>query len=120
MFSLSEGTPYEGLVRSSDGGWITVPRYGQKPVSQNTGQQLENISITGNWFKGDGMASMDKLRALQAKRLPMVLTDGYGNNLGLWTIKKLQEKQSNIIDDGTAMVTGFTIELEECASERSS
>ncbi|CAK2830984.1 Phage protein U [Vibrio crassostreae] len=120
VFSLSEGTPYEGLQRTSDGGWVTVPRYGQKPISQNTGQQLENINITGTWFRGEGMANMGKLRALQAKREPLVLTDGYGSNLGLWTIKRLQEKQDRIIDDGTAFILGFTIDLEEYAGESSS
>lgn len=117
VFSLSEGTPYEGLQRTSDGGWVTVPRYGQKPISQNTGQALENISVTGTWFRGEGMSNMDKLRALQAKRAPLVLSDGYGRNLGLWTVKRLQEKQDRIIDDGTAFVVGFTIELEEYAGE---
>ena len=29
VFSLSEGTPYEGLQRTSDGGWGAVVRYGQ-------------------------------------------------------------------------------------------
>lgn len=120
VFSLSEGTPYGGLSRISDGGWVTVPRYSQKPISQNTGQQLENINITGTWFRGEGMANISKLRALQAKRKPLVLTDGYGNNLGLWVIKKLQEKQDRIIDDGTAFVLGFTIDLEEYAGENSS
>ncbi|NMR95181.1 hypothetical protein HKB38_27655, partial [Vibrio parahaemolyticus] len=61
-----------------------------------------------------------RLRELQAKREPLVLTDGYGRNLGLWTIKQLQEKQDRIIDDGTAFVVGFSIELEEYAGEYSS
>ncbi|MBJ7540033.1 phage tail protein [Marinomonas transparens] len=117
VFSLSDGTPYEGLQRTSSGGWVTVPRYGQKPMSQNTGQQLENITITGTWFKADGMANMDALRALQNKREPLVLVDGDSNNLGQWVIKRLQEKQDKIIDDGTAFVLGFTIELEEYANE---
>ena len=120
VFSLSEGTPYEGLQRTSDGGWVTIPRYSKKPISQNGGPQLDTINITGTWFRGDGMANMDKLYALQAKRAPLVLTDGYGNNLGLWTIKRLQEKQDKIIDDGTALVLNFTIDLEEYAGENSS
>ncbi|MCF2827059.1 MULTISPECIES: phage tail protein [unclassified Pseudoalteromonas] len=117
VFSLSEGTPYSGLQRSSDGGWVTVPRYGQKPISQNTGQQLEKISISGTWFRADGMANLDALRAMQLRREPLVLTDGYGRNLGLWTLKQLQEKQDRIIDDGTAIVIDFTIELEEYAGD---
>jgi phage protein U len=92
VFSLSEGTPY-------------------------TGQQLENITVTGTWFQGDGMANLNALRALQNQRAPLVLADGYGNNLGQWTIKRLQEKQDKIIDDGTAFVLAFTLELEEYAND---
>ncbi|RBP79094.1 phage tail protein [Marinomonas rhizomae] len=117
VFSLSEGTPYEGLQRTSDGGWVAVSRYGQKPLSQNTGQQLENITLTGTWFHSQGMSHLTALRTLQNKRQPLVLADGYGNNLGQWTIKRLQEKQDRIIDDGTAFVLGFTIELEEYAND---
>lgn len=117
VFSLSEGTAYEGLQRTSDGGSVSVSRYGQKPLSQNTSQQLENITLTGTWFQSQGMIHLAALRALQNKRQPLVLADGYGNNLGQWTIKRLQEKQDRIIDDGTAFVLGFTIELEEYAND---
>jgi hypothetical protein len=27
-------------------------------MSQNTDQQLENITLTGTWFKADGMANL--------------------------------------------------------------
>ncbi|QMV14723.1 phage tail protein [Vibrio spartinae] len=115
VFSLSERTPYEGLQRTSDGGWVTVPRYGQKPISQNMGQNLDKISINGTWFRGEGMDNMKALRQLQAQRKPLVLADGYGQSMGRWVIKGLQEKQDRIIDDGTAFVVGFSIELEEYA-----
>ncbi|MBJ7536627.1 phage tail protein [Marinomonas transparens] len=117
VFSLSEGTPYEGLQRTSDGGWSTVARYGQKPMSKNTGQQLENITITGTWFQAKGMTNLSMLRFLQNQREPVGLTDGYGNTLGRWVIKRLQEKQDKIIDDGTALVLSFTLELEEYVNE---
>ncbi|MCG7551582.1 phage tail protein [Pseudoalteromonas sp. Of7M-16] len=117
VFSLSEDTPYSGLQRSSGGGWVNVPRYGQKPAKQNTGLQLEKIGLSGTWYRGDGMVNLDTLRAMQARREPLVLTDGYGRNLGLWTLQQLQEKQGRIIDDGTAIVIDFTIELEEYAGD---
>ncbi|WP_299492976.1 phage tail protein [uncultured Shewanella sp.] len=113
IFSLNDNTPYESLQRSSDGGWVNVARYGQKPISQNTGQKLETITLSGTWFKGEGMANMDKLRVLQAKRAPLVLNSGYGESMGRWVIKSLQEKQERIIMDGTAFVVGFTVNLEE-------
>lgn len=78
VFSLSEGTPYEGLQRTSDGGWVAVARYGQKPMSQNTGQQLENITVTGTWFQGDGMANLNALRALRALQKKTASAFGVG------------------------------------------
>jgi hypothetical protein len=119
VFSLSKNTPYEGLSRTSDGGFVTVPRYNGKPLSQNTGQGLENISLTGTWFKYEGMQNMQSLRDLQKQGKPLVLSDGYGINLGQWTIKNLNEKQDKIIDDGTAQMISFTITLEEFANENS-
>ena len=119
VFSLSKNTPYEGLSRTSDGGFVTVPRYNGKPFSQNTGQGLENITLTGTWFKYQGMQNMQALRELQKQLKPIVLSDGYGINMGLWTIKSLSEKQDRIIDDGTAQTNSFTIALEEFVDEES-
>ncbi len=113
VFSLNENTPYESLQRSSDGGWVNVARFGQKPTSQNTGQKLETMTLSGTWFKGEGMDNMNNLRALQAQRTPLVLNNGYGESMGRWVIKSLQEKQERIIMDGTAFVVGFTVDLEE-------
>ncbi|REG85848.1 phage tail protein [Marinomonas pollencensis] len=80
VFSLSEGTPYEGLQRTSDGGWVAVACYGQKPMSQNTGQQLENITVTGSWFQGHGIANLNDLRALQNHRALLGLAYSYGSH----------------------------------------
>lgn len=113
IFSVSKNTPYTGLTRSSGGGWTTVSRYGQKPMLQNMGLPLEDISISGIWFFGDGMNHMDEIRAMQAKREPQVLTDGYGVNLGRWVIDNINETQDRIIDDGTACVVDFSIKLKE-------
>ncbi len=120
VFSLGDGTAYESLQRTSGGGWVVVSRFGQKPVSQHTGSPLDVIVLSGSWFRGEGMLSVDGLRALQAKAEPLVLVDGYGGNHGLWTIKKIQEKQGSIIDDGTAFVVSFTLELEEFSGAKSS
>ncbi|GGN37565.1 MULTISPECIES: hypothetical protein [Marinomonas] len=48
VFSLSEGTPYEGLQRTSDGGWVAVARYGQKLISQDDliKSQRQGSSVT--------------------------------------------------------------------------
>ena len=60
-----------------------------------------------------GMQRLDELRALQNARAPLPLVDGIGRNWGLWRINSVMETQSNVIDDGTAMVMAWTMELEE-------
>lgn len=117
VFGLANETGYDESTRTTDGGWIRQQRYGQKALSQNTGAQLETRTYSGKWFKSAGMSSLDALRKMQAERVPKVLTDGYGNNLGLWTIEKIVEKGSRIIDDGTIMVIDFTLDLMEYAGE---
>jgi phage protein U len=59
------------------------------------------------------MDRLDELRALQALRSPLPLIDGIGRNWGLWRISSVQETQTQIIDDGTAMVVDWVIELAE-------
>ncbi|WP_125782820.1 phage tail protein [Pseudoalteromonas rubra] len=117
VFSLSEGTPYTDQQIVTDGGWTVIPRYGQQPLSQQTGAKLGRRTINGEWHYAKGMGNLDTLRQLQQSGAPQVLSDGIGNNLGLWTIMTITEKQQRVIDDGTAMVLPFTIELQEFAGE---
>jgi phage protein U len=62
------------------------------------------------------MDRLDELRALQAQRIPLPLVDGIGRNWGLWQINKVTETQTEIIDDGTAMVVGWVVVLMEFAN----
>ena len=62
------------------------------------------------------MDRLDELRALQGLRIPLPLVDGIGRNWGLWQIAKVTENQESVIDDGTAMVIGWVIELTEFAN----
>jgi len=59
------------------------------------------------------MQRLDELRALQNQRVPLPLVDGIGRNWGLWRINSVMETQSNVIDDGTAMLMTWSLELEE-------
>ncbi|MNG04266.1 Phage P2 GpU [compost metagenome] len=59
------------------------------------------------------MERLDELRTLQEQRKPVPLVDGIGRNWGLWRINTVTETQSVIIDDGTAMVVGWAIDLSE-------
>jgi phage protein U len=113
IFGLSRGFAYSSLVRNSDGGWSDLTIIASKPQSRQSGQKLEKLTFTGKAMYGTGMQRLDQLRALQNARAPLPLVDGIGRNWGLWRINSVVETQSNVIDDGTAMVMNWTLELEE-------
>lgn len=113
IFGLSTAFPYERLERSSDGGWVSLDIIASKPKSHQTGQGLEDLRLSGKAARGAGMERLDQLRALQSARMPYPLVDGIGRNWGRWRIDKVTEGQSSIIDDGTAMLIEWSVELRE-------
>ncbi|MGB3127642.1 MAG: phage tail protein [Pseudomonas sp.] len=113
IFGLSQGFAYSTLTRSTDGGWSDMAIVASKPLSRQSGQTLEKLTFGGTAMYAVGMARLDDLRALQNARAPLPLVDGVGRNWGLWRINSVVENQSNVIDDGTAMVMTWTLVLEE-------
>ena len=113
IFGLSRGFAYASLIRNSDGGWSDLAIIASKPQSRQNGQKLEKLTFSGTAMRATGMQRLDELRALQNARAPLPLVDGIGRNWGLWRINSVVEAQSNVIDDGTAMVMNWTLELEE-------
>lgn len=113
IFGLSRNFAYSTLARKSDGGWTEIQILTSKPKSSQTGQKAETLTISGKSMYAVAMDRLDELRALQALRMPLPLIDGIGRNWGLWRINSVQETQTQIIDDGTAMVVDWVIELVE-------
>lgn len=113
IFGLSRGFAYSSLIRNSDGGWSDLAIIASKPQSRQNGQKLEKLTFGGTAMYATGMQRLDELRALQNARAPLPLVDGIGRNWGLWRINSVVETQSNVIDDGTAMVMTWSLELEE-------
>jgi phage protein U len=113
IFGLSRNFAYHSLLRKTDGGWMELPILTSKPKSSQTGQKSETLTITGKSMYAAAMDRLDELRDLQALRIPLPLIDGIGRNWGLWRINNVQETQACIIDDGTAMVVEWAIELVE-------
>ncbi|SFY22132.1 hypothetical protein SAMN03159390_04359 [Pseudomonas sp. NFACC49-2] len=116
IFGLSRNFAYHSLLRTSDGGWKSIDILTSKPKSSQTGQGPQGLTITGKSMYATAMDRLDELRALQAQRVPLPLVDGIGRNWGLWQINKVTETQTEIVDDGTAMVVGWVIELTEFAN----
>jgi len=113
IFGLSRGFAYASLLRTSDGGWSDLSIIASKSQSRQSGQKLEKLTFSGTAMYAIGMQRLDELRALQNTRAPLTLVDGIGRNWGLWRINTITETQSNVIDDGTAIVMAWALELEE-------
>lgn len=113
IFGLSRDFAYSTLARKSEGGWTELQILNSKPRSHQTGQKPETLTISGTSMYAVGMERLDELRALQALRVPLPLIDGIGRNWGLWRINSIDENQSEVIDDGTAMVIKWVIGLSE-------
>ncbi|MFO6342741.1 phage tail protein, partial [Pseudomonas aeruginosa] len=84
-----------------------------KPMSHNTGQGLESLRLSGKAQLGAGMAKLDELRAMADARQPYTLVDGIGRVWGRWRIDAVNEDQERVIDDGTATLLSWTLELQE-------
>lgn len=113
IFGLSRDFAYSTLTHKSEGGWTDLQILNSKPRSHQTGQKPESLTIGGTSMYAVAMERLDELRALQALRVPLPLIDGIGRNWGLWRINSIDENQSEVIDDGTAMVIKWVIGLSE-------
>lgn len=113
VFSLGSGFPYETLRRDTSGGWVDLDIVNSKPYAHNTGQDCETLRIMGTAHHGPGMAKLDELRAMADTRAPFSVVDALGRNWGRWRIETISEDQSRVIDDGTAQVIDWTVQLKE-------
>jgi len=113
VFGLATGFPYDRLARKTSGGWVDLDIISSKPLSHNTGQGLETVRLSGKAQWAAGMAKVDELRAMASSRAPFTLVDGLGRNWGRWRIDGVSEDQERVIDDGTASLLNWTLELSE-------
>ena len=112
VFGISADATYTSLTRTSDGGWVNTNRANQSPGSQNTGQGLEQMQIKGALFGATGQSVVEKLRTMQATRLPQAYLKSDGTYLGQWKMQKLNETQGNLLPNGASLKTEFTLDLE--------
>ncbi|WP_132695441.1 phage tail protein [Pseudomonas aeruginosa] len=113
VFGLATGFPYDRLARKTSGGWVDLDIISSKPLSHNTGQGLETVRLSGKAQWAAGMAKVAELRAMANSRAPFTLVDGLGRNWGRWRIDGVSEDQERVIDDGTASLLNWTLELSE-------
>ncbi|HEC0486934.1 TPA: phage tail protein [Pseudomonas aeruginosa] len=113
VFGLAADFTFDRLSRSTSGGWVDLDIISSKPLSHQTGQGLEQLRLSGTAFYASGMGKLDDLRAMANARVPYALVDGLGRVWGRWRIDKVEEQQRQILDDGTAQVVEWSLDLQE-------
>ncbi|NMZ98101.1 phage tail protein [Pseudomonas lundensis] len=104
---------FDELKRSSEYRWASQERLNRRPAQQAVGMGEERITLTGAIFGGfkGGIKQLDTLRSIGAQFQPLGLTTGYGEVLGNWCLKNIEEEQSALLQGGIPRKQGFTLEF---------
>ena len=104
---------FDELKRSSEYRWASQERLSRRPAQQAIGMGEERITLTGAIFGGfkGGIKQLDTLRSIAAQLQPLGLTTGYGEVLGNWCLKNIEEEQSALLQGGIPRKQGFTLEF---------
>jgi len=104
---------FDELRRSTEYRWASQERLTRRPAQQAVGIGEEKITLKGAIFPGfkGGIKQLDTLRSLGAQLLPLTLTTGYGDVLGTWCLKNVEEEQSALLQGGIPRKQSFTLEF---------
>ena len=104
---------FDELRRSTEFRWAAQERLGRRPAQQAVGMGEEKITLKGAIFPGfkGGIKQLDTLRSLGAQLKPLTLTTGYGDVLGTWCLKNVEEEQSALLQGGIPRKQAFTLEF---------
>ena len=104
---------FDELKRSSEFRWASQERLSRRPAQQAVGMGEERITLTGAIFGGfkGGIKQLDTLRSIGAQLQLLCLTTGYGEVLGNWSLKNIEEEQSALLQGGIPRKQGFTLEF---------
>jgi len=115
VFTSSNETQYNKLVRSSGSGWKKQQRMNQKAKKHLSEVPLDKLTLSGEWHGEDGEKALQQLRDMRFE--PHLLSNSTGHNLGMWTLESVNESQTYIQQDGLAEVLSFTLQFEEAPVE---
>ena len=104
---------FDELRRSTEFRWASQERLTRRPAQQAVGIGEEKITLKGAIFPGfkGGIKQLDTLRSLGAQLKPLTLTTGYGDVLGTWCLKNVEEEQSALLQGGIPRKQAFTLEF---------
>ncbi|POA21574.1 phage tail protein [Pseudomonas sp. FW300-N1A1] len=104
---------FDELRRQTEFRWASQERLTRRPAQQAIGMGEEKLTLKGAIFPGfkGGLKQLDTLRSIGAQLMPLGLTTGYGDVLGNWCLKSLEEEQSALLQGGIPRKQSFTLEF---------
>ncbi|MFJ2458799.1 phage baseplate assembly protein V [Pseudomonas neuropathica] len=104
---------FDELRRSTEFRWASQERLTRRPAQQAVGIGEEKITLKGAIFPGfkGGLKQLDTLRSLCSQLKPLTLTTGYGDVLGTWCLKNVEEEQTALLQGGIPRKQAFTLEF---------
>lgn len=104
---------FDELRSQTEFRWASQERLSRRPVQQAVGMGEEKLILKGLIFPGfkGGLKQLDALRSIGAQLMPLGLTTGYGDVLGNWCLKSLEEEQSALLQGGIPRKQSFTLEF---------
>lgn len=104
---------FDSLRRSTEFRWASQERLSRRPAQQGVGMGDEKFTLKGQIFPGfkGGLKQLDTLRTIGGRLQPLTLTTGYGDVLGTWCLKSVDEDQSALMQGGIPRKQEFTLEF---------
>ncbi|MFJ2536614.1 phage tail protein [Pseudomonas sp. NPDC087614] len=104
---------FDELTRSTEFRWASQERLTRRPAQQAVGMGEEKLTLKGTIYPGfkGGLKQLDTLRSIGARLQPLTLTTGYGEVIGTWCLKNINEEQGALLHGGIPRKQGFTLEF---------
>ncbi|WP_442513258.1 phage tail protein [Pseudomonas promysalinigenes] len=106
-------TAFDQLRRQTQFRWAAQERLSRQSAQQAVSLGDESISIRGAIFPGfkGGLGQLQALRSIGRQLLPLSLTTGYGEVLGIWCLTRIEEEQGALLAGGIPRKQGFSLEF---------
>lgn len=104
---------FDELSRSTEFRWASQERLSRRPAQQAIGMGEEKLTLKGTIYPGfkGGLKQLDTLRTIGARLQPLTLTTGYGEVIGTWCLKTINDEQGAFLHGGIPRKQGFTLEF---------
>lgn len=116
IFSMDTAL-FDKMDRDRDWRHEHTARFGARAASQFTGPGEDAVTVSGVLIPeiAGQYSAMETIAEMADTGEAWPLMDGRGQVMGIYTIDRLTERRSNLVDDGRARRNEFVIELTRVA-----